>query len=94
MVVNCEQVWREVSNYLEGEVRPALRSAMMSTSAPVCAASRCWKAHANVVALYGDERMLDIPTGFSRGWKKESRRAGASAADGQPGRRGLCRSPH
>ena len=28
MVVNCEHVWREVSNYLDGEVAPDLRAAM------------------------------------------------------------------
>ena len=26
--VNCERVWHEISNYLEGEVDAALRSAM------------------------------------------------------------------
>ena len=28
MVVSCEQVWREISNYLDGEVNPQLRAAM------------------------------------------------------------------
>ena len=28
MVVNCEYVWQEVSNYLEGEVTPELRIAI------------------------------------------------------------------
>src|SRR5436190_367270 len=28
MVVNCKQVWQEVSNYLEGEITPDLRAAM------------------------------------------------------------------
>ncbi len=26
--LNCEQVWREISNYVDGEVDAALRSAM------------------------------------------------------------------
>jgi Putative zinc-finger len=70
MVVNCEQVWREVSNYLEGEVDPTLRSAM-DEHVRTCA--RCKSVMAgtrNVVALYGDERMLDVPSGFSRRLKK------------------------
>ncbi|MBV9340100.1 MAG: zf-HC2 domain-containing protein [Acidobacteria bacterium] len=25
MLINCEQVWREVSDYLDGEVDPELR---------------------------------------------------------------------
>ena len=28
MVVNCEEVWREISNYLEDEIDPGLRTAM------------------------------------------------------------------
>ena len=28
MVVKCEEVWREVSNYMDGEVGPELRGAM------------------------------------------------------------------
>ena len=28
MVVNCEEVWREISNYLEGDIEPDLRLAM------------------------------------------------------------------
>ena len=28
MVVKCEQVWQEISDYLEGEVDPVLRTAM------------------------------------------------------------------
>ena len=27
MVVNCEEVWREISNYLEDDVEPSLRAA-------------------------------------------------------------------
>ena len=28
MVVSCEEVWREISNYLEGDVDPSLRASM------------------------------------------------------------------
>ena len=28
MVVSCEAVWREISNYLEDDMDPGLRSAM------------------------------------------------------------------
>jgi len=28
MVVSCEEVWREISNYLEGEVDPGLCAAI------------------------------------------------------------------
>jgi hypothetical protein len=66
MVVNCEQVWHEISNYLEGDVDAALRTAMdehfrtCKRCASVLAGAR------NVVRLYGDERMIEVPSGFSR----------------------------
>jgi hypothetical protein len=66
MVVNCERVWSEISNYIDGEVDAALRSAMdehfqsCRKCASVLAGTR------NVIQLYGDERMLEVPAGFSR----------------------------
>lgn len=69
-MVNCEQVWREVSNYLEGEVDPALRSAMDEHFRTCARCKSVMEGTRNVVALYGDERMLDIPSGFSRRLKK------------------------
>jgi hypothetical protein len=68
--LNCEQVWREVSNYIDGEVDATLRSAMeehfktCKRCASVLAGTR------NVVQLYGDERMLEVPAGFSRRLEK------------------------
>jgi hypothetical protein len=68
--VNCEQVWREISNYVEGDLGAPLRSSMeehfrtCKKCASVLAGTR------NVVALYGDERMLDVPAGFSRRLEK------------------------
>lgn len=70
MVVNCEQVWREVSNYLEGEVDPALRSAMDEHFHTCARCKSVMEGTRNVVALYGDERMLDVPSGFSRRLEK------------------------
>ena len=64
--VSCEQVWREISNYVDGDVDAALRSSMdqhfrtCKRCASVLAGTR------NVVALYGDERMVQVPAGFSR----------------------------
>ena len=65
MVVQCEQVWREVSNYLEGDLNPELRLAIEQH---VRGCSRCTAVldgTRNVVHLYGDERMFDVPLGFS-----------------------------
>lgn len=66
MVANCEQVWREVSNYLDGEVDPTLRIAIEEH---VRGCQRCTAVLAgtkNVIQLYGDDRMLEVPLGFSQ----------------------------
>jgi hypothetical protein len=69
-MLRCEQVWREVSNYVEGDVDAALRSSMeehfrtCKRCASVLAGTR------NVIQLYGDERLLEVPAGFSRRLEK------------------------
>jgi hypothetical protein len=64
--VNCEQVWREISNYVDGEVDATLQTAM-DAHFQVCARCRSvLEGTRNVVRLFGDERMLEVPAGFSR----------------------------
>jgi hypothetical protein len=69
--VNCEQVCHEISNYLEGEVDPALRVAM-DQHFPAC--QRCssvLEGMRNVIRLYSDERMMEVPAGFGRRLEKQ-----------------------
>jgi len=66
MVVKCEEVWREISNYLDGDVSPDMRAAI---DAHVSGCKHCTAVldgTRNVVQLYGDERMLEVPLGFSQ----------------------------
>jgi anti-sigma factor RsiW len=65
MVVSCEQVWREISNYLEGEVDPNLRAAMEEHFRGCKHCSAVLDGTRNVIQLYGDERMFEVPLGFS-----------------------------
>lgn len=68
--MNCEQVWPEISNYVDGDVEAGLRASMdehfrtCQKCASVLAGTR------NVVKLYGDERMLEVPAGFGRRLEK------------------------
>jgi hypothetical protein len=70
MVVNCEQVWREVSNYLENDVDAALRPAMEEHFASCTRCRSVLEGTRNVIALYSDERMMEVPAGFSRRLEK------------------------
>ena len=68
--VNCETVWREISNYVEGEVDAELR---LSMEEHFHGCKRCASVLAgmrNVVRLYGDERMLEVPSGFGNRLQK------------------------
>ncbi len=66
MVIKCEEVWREVSNYLDGELEPGLRSAIEEHVRGCKNCSAVVDGTRNVIRLYSDERMVEIPAGFSR----------------------------
>jgi Putative zinc-finger len=66
MVVNCEQVWREISNYLDGEVDSELRAAIEEHVRECQHCTAVLQGTRNVIQLYGDERMMEVPLGFSR----------------------------
>jgi len=70
MVVNCEQVWREISNYIEGDVVASLRSAMDAHFQTCQRCASVLEGTRNVVQLYGDERMIEVPAGFGRRLEK------------------------
>jgi len=66
MVVSCEQVWLEISNYVEGDVDPQLRQAMEVHIRDCKHCTAILEGTRNVVQLYGDERMIDVPVGYSQ----------------------------
>ena len=70
MVANCEHVWREISNYLEGDVEPGLRAAMDDHFRTCQRCKSVLDGTRNVIQLYGDERMIEVPAGFGRRLEK------------------------
>jgi hypothetical protein len=66
MVVDCEEVWREVSNYVDGDVDPTLRVAIEEHVLVCKHCASVLDGTRNVIQLYGDERMLELPVGFSQ----------------------------
>ena len=66
MVVNCEHVWQEVSNYLEGELDPSLRSAMEAHFKECRHCTAVLDGTRNVIQLYGDDRLFEVPAGFGQ----------------------------
>ena len=66
MVINCEHVWNEISNYLDDEVDAATRAAMEAHFKDCKRCTAVLDGTRNVIQLYGDDRLLELPAGFSR----------------------------
>ena len=68
--INCVHIWREISNYIEGEVDPELRQRMEAhfKGCEHCAA--ILDGMQNVIRLVGDGRAFDLPQGFSERLKQ------------------------
>ncbi len=65
MVIRCEEVWLEISNYLDGEVDPNLRAILDEHFRGCQHCTAVLDGTRNVIQLYGDERMIEVPLGFS-----------------------------
>ena len=62
--IDCEQVRRELSNYLEGDLTPELR---LQIDNHLAGCSHCAAVHdgmRNVVQLLGNDKLLKLPEGF------------------------------
>ena len=64
MVVTCEQIWREVSNYLDNDIDPALAAGIEEHSAGCAKCRAVIDGTRNIIAIYGDERLFPLPLGF------------------------------
>lgn len=66
MGITCETVWHESSDYLDGTVSPELRLAMDEHIRGCQHCIAVMDGLRNIVTLYGDERMAELPSGFSQ----------------------------
>lgn len=73
--INCQLVWREISNYLEDEVAPEVRAAVDDHFRTCQHCRSVLEGTRNVIALYSDERMTEIPAGFSNRLEKRLARS-------------------
>jgi anti-sigma factor RsiW len=64
--IDCIEVWRQISNYLDNEVDPDLRAVMASHFKDCAHCSAILDGTRNVVRLVGDGRSFEIPAGVSR----------------------------
>lgn len=62
--IECREVWKELSNYIEGDVSSELRD-RIGLHLSTC--KHCTAIHdgtRNVVRLLGDDKAIELPPGF------------------------------
>jgi hypothetical protein len=69
--IDCLEVWRQISNYLEGEVDSALRASMASHFKECAHCSAVLDGTRNVMKLVGDGKAFEIPAGASQKFYKK-----------------------
>ena len=63
--MECAEVWRQISSYLDDEVDHGLRATMTAHFKGCAHCSAVLDGTRNVVKLVGDERAFEISTGVS-----------------------------
>jgi predicted anti-sigma-YlaC factor YlaD len=63
--IDCKHVWEHISGYIEGEVDAELRAEIDKHLETCEICSAVLDSTRNVVVLYADERVFEVPAGFS-----------------------------
>lgn len=64
--VDCMEVFRQISNYVDGDIAPEVR-ARMEAHFKVCGhCTAVLDGTRNVVRIVGDGHVFEVPTGFSQ----------------------------
>ena len=64
MEISCEEVWREISNYLEEEISAELRARMEEHFKGCKHCSAVLDGSRNIVRLVGDAGAFELPAGL------------------------------
>ena len=63
--IECRQVWKELSNYMEGDLMPEMRNRITRHLTGCRHCTAIYDGTRNVVHLLSDERSIELPQGFS-----------------------------
>ncbi len=64
--IDCHEVWRELVNYMEGDLTPEMRDRITRHLQRCSHCTAVYDGSRNVVRLLGDKNAFELPTGFSR----------------------------
>jgi anti-sigma factor RsiW len=70
MAMTCQQLWREVCDYVDGTISPTTREEVESHLAYCKYCSAVVDGVRNVVVLVADGRVFELPIGFTRRLKE------------------------
>ena len=65
LTIDCRHVFREISNYIEGEVDAGLRARMEAHFKECAHCTAILDGARNVLRLVGDGEVFELPSGFS-----------------------------
>ena len=68
--ISCLEVFRQISNFIEGDLDPQLRARLEAHFKDCAHCSAVIDGTRNVVRLVGDGKTFDLPAGFSDRLKK------------------------
>jgi hypothetical protein len=74
--ISCEEVWQEISNYIDGSADAWLRERMSLHFKDCAHCTAVLDGTNNVIRLVGDDRVFAVPAGF--GERLRARLAGAT----------------
>lgn len=66
MRIACKHVWEYISAYIDGEVEPELRAQIERHLETCEVCSAVLDSTRNVVVLMADDRVFELPAGFSQ----------------------------
>jgi Putative zinc-finger len=65
MVLNCKEVWKELSNYIDNDISPELREELEAHLSQCRHCAAIVDGTRNVLVLIADDRVFPLPVGFS-----------------------------
>ena len=65
MKLDCKHIWRELSNYLEGDISDKVRREVEAHVAQCRHCAALLDSTHNVLVLVADERRMELPGGFN-----------------------------
>lgn len=79
MKLDCKHIWRELSNYLEGDISDELRQEVEAHVAQCRHCAALLDSTHNVLVLVADDRRLELPVGFNTRLRERLEREMANA---------------